>query len=59
LFLNQIFYLKSHFMGVINNGILGGFSGKVGNVVGGTWRGKTQCAVHRKKERAPKERRNS
>ena len=26
-------------MGTINKGILGGFSGKVGNVVGGTWKG--------------------
>jgi hypothetical protein len=26
-------------MGVINQGILGGFSGKVGNVVGGNWKG--------------------
>ena len=26
-------------MGVINQGILGGFSGKVGNVVGGSWKG--------------------
>lgn len=26
-------------MGRINKGILGGFSGKVGNVVGGTWKG--------------------
>lgn len=27
-------------MGLMNNGILGGFSGKVGTVVGGNWRGK-------------------
>lgn len=26
-------------MGTINKGILGGFSGKVGNVVGGSWKG--------------------
>lgn len=26
-------------MGVINQGILGGFSGKVGNVIGGSWKG--------------------
>ena len=26
-------------MGIINQGILGGFSGKVGNVVGGSWKG--------------------
>jgi hypothetical protein len=26
-------------MGKINQGILGGFSGKVGNVVGGSWKG--------------------
>src|SRR5665811_1743364 len=26
-------------MGTINKGILGGFSGKVGTVVGGTWKG--------------------
>lgn len=26
-------------MGTINKGILGGFSGKVGNVIGGTWKG--------------------
>ena len=26
-------------MGKINQGILGGFSGKVGNVIGGTWKG--------------------
>jgi hypothetical protein len=26
-------------MGIIKQGILGGFSGKVGNVVGGTWKG--------------------
>ncbi|HEY5392187.1 MAG TPA: DUF6266 family protein [Hanamia sp.] len=26
-------------MGKINKGILGGFSGKVGNVIGGTWKG--------------------
>jgi hypothetical protein len=26
-------------MGTISKGILGGFSGKVGNVVGGTWKG--------------------
>ena len=26
-------------MGRINQGILGGFSGKVGNVVGGNWKG--------------------
>ena len=26
-------------MGIINKGILGGFSGKVGNVIGGTWKG--------------------
>lgn len=26
-------------MGVINQGILGGFSGKVGNVIGGNWKG--------------------
>jgi hypothetical protein len=31
---------KSHFMGLMQNGILGGFSGKVGTVVGGKWRGK-------------------
>jgi hypothetical protein len=32
--LNQIFT-----MGTINKGILGGFSGKVGSVVGGSWKG--------------------
>lgn len=26
-------------MGIINKGILGGFSGKVGSVIGGTWKG--------------------
>ena len=26
-------------MGKISQGVLGGFSGKVGNVVGGTWKG--------------------
>lgn len=26
-------------MGIIRKGILGGFSGKVGNVIGGTWKG--------------------
>ena len=26
-------------MGTINKGILGGFSGKVGTVIGGTWKG--------------------
>jgi len=26
-------------MGIIQKGILGGFSGKVGNVVGGSWKG--------------------
>lgn len=26
-------------MGLINQGILGGFSGKVGNVIGGSWKG--------------------
>jgi hypothetical protein len=26
-------------MGKINQGILGGFSGKVGSVVGGSWKG--------------------
>lgn len=26
-------------MGIIKKGILGGFSGKVGNVIGGTWKG--------------------
>jgi hypothetical protein len=26
-------------MGTIKQGILGGFSGKVGTVVGGTWKG--------------------
>ena len=26
-------------MGIINQGILGGFSGKVGTVIGGTWKG--------------------
>lgn len=26
-------------MGIINKGILGGFSGKVGTVIGGTWKG--------------------
>jgi hypothetical protein len=31
---------KSHFMGRVKKGILGGFSGKVGTVVGGKWRGK-------------------
>ena len=31
--------LKSNFMGTINKGILGGFSGKVGTVVGGSWKG--------------------
>jgi len=25
-------------MGTINKGILGGFSGKVGTVIGGTWK---------------------
>lgn len=31
--------IKPMTMGTINKGILGGFSGKVGNVVGGTWKG--------------------
>jgi len=31
--------LKSNGMGKIEKGILGGFSGKVGTVVGGNWRG--------------------
>jgi len=31
--------LNSIFMGTINKGILGGFSGKVGNVIGGSWKG--------------------
>lgn len=31
--------LKFHIMGTINKGILGGFSGKVGSVIGGTWKG--------------------
>ncbi len=26
-------------MGIINKGILGGFSGKVGNIIGGNWKG--------------------
>jgi hypothetical protein len=30
---------KPFFMATFNNGILGGFSGKVGNVVGGKWKG--------------------
>lgn len=32
-------FLKSFIMGTIEKGILGGFSGKVGTVVGGTWKG--------------------
>ena len=28
-------------MGTINQGILGGFSGKVGTVIGGSWKGIT------------------
>jgi hypothetical protein len=31
--------LNFKIMGKINQGILGGFSGKVGNVVGGSWKG--------------------
>lgn len=31
--------IKTIIMGTINKGILGGFSGKVGNVVGGNWKG--------------------
>ena len=31
--------LKINFMGIIKKGILGGFSGKVGNVVGASWKG--------------------
>ncbi|HJV78940.1 MAG TPA: hypothetical protein VJ602_11205 [Paludibacter sp.] len=27
-------------MAIFSKGILGGFSGKVGNVIGSTWRGK-------------------
>jgi hypothetical protein len=34
------FYISKPFiMATFNNGILGGFSGKVGNVVGGKWKG--------------------
>jgi hypothetical protein len=37
---NYILYpLKQKIMGTINKGILGGFSGKVGTVVGGSWKG--------------------
>jgi hypothetical protein len=32
-------------MGTFKNGILGGFSGRVGNVVGSTWRGKSVMRV--------------
>ncbi len=31
--------LKSKFMGTFSKGIPGGFSGKVGNIVGGNWKG--------------------
>lgn|SRR5690554_170975 len=32
-------FFLTGFMGIIKQGILGGFSGKVGSVVGGTWKG--------------------
>lgn len=35
-------------MGKINQGILGGFSGKVGSVVGGNWKGINYMRVHTK-----------
>ena len=35
-------------MGKINQGILGGFSGKVGTVVGGSWKGINYMRVHTK-----------
>ena len=34
-----LFNLIFRIMGIIKQGILGGFSGKVGNVVGGSWKG--------------------
>lgn len=37
--------LKLENMGTFKNGILGGFSGRVGNVVGSTWRGKSVMRV--------------
>jgi hypothetical protein len=36
---NNIFHHKIFFMARFKKGILGGFSGKVGNVVGGSWKG--------------------
>jgi len=35
----QVFNLNLSKMGKISQGILGGFSGKVGNVIGGNWKG--------------------
>ena len=37
---NRIANLKCDIMGIINQGILGGFSGKVGPVVGFHWKSK-------------------
>lgn len=34
-----LYHLNNSKMGKINQGILGGFSGKVGNVIGGNWKG--------------------
>jgi hypothetical protein len=34
-----MFHLLISIMGTINQGILGGFSGKVGTVIGGSWKG--------------------
>jgi hypothetical protein len=34
-----MFYLNFYIMGIIKQGILGGLSGKVGNVVGSSWKG--------------------
>jgi len=36
---NKYQFKIKNIMGKINQGILGGFSGKVGNVIGGNWKG--------------------
>lgn len=50
----EIFNLNFSKMGKISQGILGGFSGKVGNVIGGNWKGIDYMRVKPAKVANPK-----
>jgi len=52
-FVSVLFNLNFYIMGTYNKGILGPFSGKVGTVIGATWRGKDYMRSLPKKTNRP------